>query len=81
MLRPRGLMPWDEAIAQRLYGGRGPAEFVAHQRLGRSWARELLAGTGLDETGLAAALGAPGRSLSKIFDDYCYVRFTRSEPL
>jgi hypothetical protein len=81
MLRPSALMPWDEAIARRLHGGRGPAAFVAHQRLGRTWARGLLEETGLDEESLADALGAPGRTLAKILDGYCYVRFTRLETL
>lgn len=79
MLRPRMLMPWDEAIARRLHGGRDPASFVAHQRLGRTWARALLEKTGLDEGALVAKLGSPGRPLPKVLDDYCYLRFTRSE--
>lgn len=81
MLRPRSLMPWDAAIAERLHGGRGPAEYVAHQRLGRDWAKELLETTGLDEHALTLTLGGPGRTLAKILDDYCYVRFTRMECL
>ncbi|MEU8279323.1 hypothetical protein ACFYOK_13105 [Microbispora bryophytorum] len=81
MLRPHTLMPWDAAIAERLHGGRGPVEYVAHQRLGRDWARGLLAMTGLDEQSLTLTLGGPGRTLAKVLDDYCYVRFTRLERL
>jgi hypothetical protein len=81
MLRPWALMPWDEAIAQRLHGGRGPAEYVAHQQLGRAWARGLIESTGWGEETLTTALGAQGRTLAKVLDDYCYLRFTRLEQL
>ncbi|MFH8344256.1 hypothetical protein [Streptomyces sp. NPDC018045] len=77
-LRPQAVMPWDEAIARRLHGARDAVAFAAHQRLGRSWARHLLATTGLDERAVASELGGAGRSLAKILDDYCYVRFTRA---
>lgn len=80
-LRPHAFMPWDEAIARRLHGGRDAAAYAAHQRLGRAWARDLLRQTGLGEAQLAATLGAAGRPLAKILDDYCYLRFTRMEPL
>lgn len=76
-LRPAAFMPWDEEIAGRLHGARDAAAFMAHQRLGRTWARQLLAETGLDEPALCAALGRPGRPLAKLLDDYCYIRFTR----
>ncbi len=79
--RPRALMPWDDAIAKALHGGRDAAAYAAHQRLGRAWAADLLESTGLSEAKLAATLGAHGRSLAKIFDDYCYLRFTRMEQL
>ncbi|MGA5134123.1 hypothetical protein ACPCTO_30410 [Streptomyces olivoreticuli] len=78
-LRPRAVMPWDEAIARRLHGARNAAAFSDHQRLGRSWAQHLLAETGLDERAVAIELGGAGRSLAKILDDYCYLRFTRAE--
>ena len=80
-LRPRALMPWDDAIAKALHGGRDAAAYAAHQRLGRAWAADILEQSGLSEARLAAALGDPGRSLAKIFDDYCYLRFTRMERL
>ena len=75
-LRPRAVMPWDMAIAQSLHGGRDPVAFVAHLRLGRDWARQLLDGTGWDEPTLAAELGQPGASLARLLDQYCYIRFT-----
>ena len=79
--RPRALMPWDDAIASKLHGARDGKAYAAHQRLGRAWAADLLKNTGLSERQLAAALGDPERSLAKIFDDYCYLRFTRMEQL
>lgn len=78
-LRPRAVMMWDEAIARRLHGARDAAAYSGHQRLGRAWARRLLAEAGLDEKSLAVTLGCPGRSLAKMLDDYCYLRFTRLE--
>lgn len=78
-LRPRTFMPWDDAIAHSLHGARDAAAFMAHQQLGRSWARRLLGESGLDERALAAALGTAGRSLPKLLDDYCYMRFTRND--
>lgn len=80
-LRPNALMPWDEAIARRLHGGRDAVAYVAHQRLGRAWARSLIDATGLAEAQLAATLGGAERPLAKILDDYCYLRFTRMEQL
>jgi hypothetical protein len=78
-LRPRTFMPWDDAIANSLHGARDAVAFMAHQRLGRSWARRLLDESGLDERALASALGSEGRSLPKLLDDYCYMRFTRGD--
>lgn len=78
-LRPRTFMPWDDAIANSLHGARDAAAFMAHQSLGRSWARRLLDESGLDEWGLALALDSEGRSLPKLLDDYCYMRFTRGD--
>jgi hypothetical protein len=76
-LRPRALMPWDEAIAVKLHGGRTAATYVAHQRLGRTWGRAVLAQAGTDEGALAAGWGTPGRPLAKMLDDYCYLTYTR----
>lgn len=76
-LRPNTFMPWDEMIALRLHGGRDAVAYAGHQRLGREWARELLAEAGSDEAALAARLGRPGRSLAKMIDEYCYLVFTR----
>ncbi|MEV0405012.1 hypothetical protein [Actinoallomurus sp. NPDC050550] len=78
-LRPKALMPWDEAIADHLHGARDAAAYTAHQRLGRAWATGLLAEAGVDEEELADRLGRPGRPLAKMLDDYCYLRFTRLE--
>lgn len=78
-LRPRTFMPWDDAIANSLHGARDAMAFMAHQRLGQRWARRLLDESGLDERALASALGSEGRSLPKLLDDYCYMRFTRGD--
>ena len=75
-LRPRAVMPWDLMIAERLHGGRDAVAFMAHLRLGRDWARQLLRDTGWDEPRLAAELGQPGATLARLLDQYCYVRFT-----
>jgi hypothetical protein len=75
-LRPRAVMPWDLAIAERLHGGRDATAFVAHLRLGRDWASQLSRDTGWDEATLATELGQPGASLARLLDQYCYVRFT-----
>ncbi|GGL14323.1 hypothetical protein [Planomonospora parontospora] len=75
-LRPRAVMPWDAAIAERLHGARTPASYAAHLRLGREWALGVLAESGLGEEALAAELGRPGRPLTKMLDDYCYLTFS-----
>lgn len=75
-LRPRALMPWDAAIADALHGARSADAYRAHLRLGREWARRLLAEAGLGEEALAVELGRPGRPLAKMLDDYCYLVFT-----
>lgn len=80
-LRPATFLPWDDAIAHRLHGARDARAFMAHQSLGRSWARRLLDESGLNEHDLAASLGRAGRSLPKLLDDYCYMRFTRGDQL
>jgi len=80
-LRPRALMPWDVAIAEGLHGRRDAAAYAAHQRLGGTWARQLLEEAGVDESALGQLLGRPGRPLAKMLDDYCYLVFTRRTPL
>ena len=76
-LRPDALMPWDRAIAQRLHGSRDAAAYAAHQRLGRRWARQLMAEAGVPLAELPAVLGRPGRHVAKLLDDYCYLVCTR----
>ncbi|MEF9904730.1 hypothetical protein [Streptomyces sp. P9-A2] len=78
-LRPRTLVPWDEAIARKLHGARDAAAYTAHQRLNRDWARHVLADSGLDEEQLAVLYGCPGRPLAKMLDDYTYLTLTRSD--
>ena len=69
-------MPWDAAIALALHGARDGDAFARHLRLGREWARALLAETGLTESNLVAAAGRPMTPLAKVLDEYCYVRIT-----
>ncbi|MFD8149017.1 MmcQ/YjbR family DNA-binding protein [Streptomyces sp. NPDC059708] len=76
-LRPDTVMPWDAAIAQRLWGARDEAAFARHLTTGRAWARAALAESGgLDEAALAAELGRPGLPLAKLLDEYLYVTIT-----
>jgi hypothetical protein len=75
-LRPRALMLWDAAIAQRLHGARGAEAYASHQRLGRAWGQSVLAAAGVDEDGLSQLLGRPGRPLARMLDDFCYLTFT-----
>lgn len=75
-LRPAVIMPWDAAIATRMYGVRDGAAFGRHLRLGRAWARTIIAETGADETTLPELIGRPGISLAKILDEHLYVTIT-----
>jgi hypothetical protein len=77
-LRPQSVVPWDEAIAMALHGGRDGAAFAAHQRLAREVAARVLAEAAVDESGLATLIGRPGRPLTKMLDDYWYLALTRS---
>jgi hypothetical protein len=79
-LRPRSVMPWDLMIAERLHGGRDRQAFAGHLRLGRRWARDLLASSGLGEAALLADLDRPGATLAKVLDEYCYLRYTFRRP-
>ena len=49
---------------------------VHHLRLGRRWARDLLATSALDEEALLADLDRSGATLAKVLDEYCYLRYT-----
>ncbi|MGW2633273.1 MmcQ/YjbR family DNA-binding protein [Streptomyces chattanoogensis] len=79
-LRPRGVMPWDSAIAGELHGARDAAAFGNHLRLGRSWAQSLLRVMSVAEEGIPEAVGRPSVSLAKILDEYLYVKITMAEP-
>ncbi|MEU5694666.1 hypothetical protein [Actinosynnema sp. NPDC020468] len=76
-LRPNALMPWDNLIAQRLHGARDGAAYTRHLTTGRTWARAVLAESGLAEAVLVEQLGRPGGSLAKVLDEYCYLVYTR----
>ena len=76
VLLPRTVMPWDQAIAEHLHGGRDGVAFAAHLALGRRWAAALLAEAGTGEDDVVDALGRPGSSLARVLDEHCYVTFT-----
>lgn len=80
-LRPLTVIPWDAAIAQRLYRGRDGAAFAEHLRLGRAWAQAVIAETGTHPDGreIPALAGRPAVSLAKVLDDYLYVTITLAE--
>jgi len=79
-VRPRVVIPWDAAVAARLYGRRDGAAFASHLRTGRAWAQAALAEAGptVAEDAVPALVGRPLVSLAKILDEYLYVTITRS---
>ncbi|MFF3675542.1 MmcQ/YjbR family DNA-binding protein [Streptomyces sp. NPDC002120] len=78
-LRPDSVMPWDAAIADRLYGVRDGAAFARHLETGRAWARAALAeGGDADERTLCAGIGRAGISLAKILDEHLYLTITHA---
>lgn len=76
-MRPHTVMPWDAAIATRMYGARDAAAFARHLRTGRDWAIDVLRTAEVDESAVPALVGRPTVSLAKILDEYLYCRFTR----
>ncbi|GGP91459.1 MmcQ/YjbR family DNA-binding protein [Streptomyces melanogenes] len=80
-LRPEAVMAWDAAIAERLHGARDADTFTRHLTLGRDWARGVLSETGAAEAALPELVGRPGIPLSKILDEYLYVRFSMKKTL
>jgi hypothetical protein len=77
-LRPQAVMPWDAAIAVQLHGSRDGAAFGRHLRLGREWARAVIAESGLSAQELAGEVGRPAVPLAKVLDEYLYVTVTLS---
>jgi hypothetical protein len=75
-LRPRAIMPWDAAIAARLYGSRDSTAFGRHLHRGRDWASAVIAESGGDEDAVPGLIGRPTMSLAKILDEYLYVTIT-----
>jgi hypothetical protein len=71
-LSPRTIMPWDAAIAAQLHGRRDESAFAEHLRLGRAWARAVLAEAGT----LPGLAGRPSVPPAKILDEYLYVTIT-----
>jgi hypothetical protein len=75
-LRPDTVMPWDAAIAARLYGRRDAAAFGQHLRLGRAWAAAVIAEAGADAAAIPGLVGRPSVSLAKLLDEYLWVTIT-----
>ncbi|MEU3690277.1 MmcQ/YjbR family DNA-binding protein [Streptomyces narbonensis] len=79
-LRPEAIMAWDAAIAERLHGTRDAAAFTRHLALGRDWARAVLAETGATEAALPGLVGRADVPLSKVLDEFLYVRLSMRSP-
>lgn len=78
VLRPQTACPWDVAIAKA--GGQGTemVGYANHLRKARAWSRQITveaAARGIDD--LPAFVGRPGSSLVKVYDEWCYLTFTR----
>lgn len=78
VLRPQTACPWDVAIAKA--GGQGTelAGYANHLRKARLRSRQITVeatARGIDD--VAASVGRPGSSLVKVYDEWCYLTFTR----
>jgi hypothetical protein len=78
VLRPQTGCPWDVAIAKA--GGQGSQRdgYANHLRKAREWARRITneaAVRGIDN--VPAHVGRPQSSLVRIYDEWCYMTFTR----
>ena len=78
VLRQQTACPWDAAIAKA--GGQGSGKAGYHNHLGkaRDWSRVITAAAikrGIDN--IPAHVGRPHSSLVRIYDEWCYVTFTR----
>src|SRR5258706_14130093 len=78
VLRPQTACPWDVAIAKA--GGQGTemAGYANHLRKARAWSRQIMAEAAAQGIAdVAASVGRPGSSLVKVYDEWCYLTFTR----
>jgi hypothetical protein len=78
VLRPRTACPWDAAIAKAGGCGSERAGYANHLRKAREWARAVTAeamARGIDN--IPAHIGRPRSSLVRVYDEWCYLTFTR----
>ena len=78
VLRPQTLCPWDVAIAKAAGGGTQRAGYLNHLHNARGWSREITAQA--TERGIGDVsdhVGRPATSLVRIYDEWCYLTFTR----
>lgn len=78
VLRQQTACPWDAAIAKAAGHGSGKDGYAHHLRKARDWSRDITteANTrGIDN--VAAHVGRPHSSLVRIYDEWCYLTFTR----
>lgn len=73
---PDVVTPWDARIATSLHGGRGPAEFRAHQSRTVALVAGWIDAAGAPGHVLPDALGRPGTSLPKLLDELDYLILT-----
>jgi hypothetical protein len=78
VLRPQTACPWDVAIAKA--GGQGSQRdgYANHLRKAREWVRHITneaAARGIND--VPAHVARPHSSLVRIYDEWCYVTFTR----
>jgi hypothetical protein len=81
VLRRQTACPWDVAIAKA--GGLGSQRdgYANHLRKAREWARHITeeaTARGIDN--VPAHIGRPHSSLVRIYDEWCYLKFTRGIP-
>jgi hypothetical protein len=80
VLRSHTACPWDVAIAKA--GGRGAQRdgYAHHLRNARAWAREITAeATTRGIADVPAHVARPQSSLVRIYDEWCYLAFTRGQ--
>jgi hypothetical protein len=78
VLRPQTASPWDAAIAKA--GGQGSerAGYAHHLQKAREWSRDITADArkrGIDN--IPMHVGREHSSLVRIYDEWCYLAFTR----
>jgi hypothetical protein len=78
VLRQQTACPWDVAIAKAAGNGSRETGYAAHLRNARDWTRHIAeegASRNIDD--VAMRLGRGNASLVRIYDEWCYLTFTR----